>query len=369
MSRPLLLLLSVAGLALNGLIVGPGGLDYAARGKNDFRHFYIGGRLVGTPGFHDVDRVLEEQRKVFGDTNIQLVPSRLPVYYLLFKPLSLAPYRVAYFIWMGCLLASLVFFVRLCPLTAPAALTLACCCSLPLVFAVLAGQDIPLVLLAIAGGLWALRRDRDFLAGILLSLCLIKPHLFVLLPLLVLGQRRWRLLGGLVTGGAVLVAGSFLVEGWKWPLSYAAMMRTPEIGPVTRYMPNLCGLSLTLGGHWPLELALSLAVVAMAWILVRRAPFGVAFAGILLGSLLLSHHAYLQDCAVLVPALAYLAGGAAGKPVRILALVLLLPLTYLPIFFDLGIVPATLVLVTLASLAISVAGRYSGRTSMAVRVA
>ena len=78
--------------------------------------------------------------------------------------------------------------------------------SFPLFVGMMNGQDAVLLLPLIA---WALRcseRGEDFQAGLALSLCAIKPHLLVLVPLALAVQRRWGVLRGGLAGGAVLFA-------------------------------------------------------------------------------------------------------------------------------------------------------------------
>ena len=101
---------------------------------------------------------------------------------------------------------------------------------------------------AVMGLLWIsialrIRHSRPFLTGLVLALCAAKFHLFP--PLLLWRHRLWQ---GLVAGAAALLAISFAVAGRHWPLEYAAIMS------------NLHGL-------------------------------------------LVSRHAYMQDCALLLPAL------------------------------------------------------------------
>lgn len=81
------------------------------------------------------------------------------------------------------------------------------------------GQFAALIFLWIVGALWALRRERDVTAGVLLALTTIKPQMVVLLiPALLLwgvGQRRWRFLGGFCAAMMVLFGVSFaLLPDW-----------------------------------------------------------------------------------------------------------------------------------------------------------
>jgi hypothetical protein len=84
---------------------------------------------------------------------------------------------------------------------------------------IILGQFAALIFLWLAGSLWALQRERDVLAGVLLALTTIKPQMsFLLIPLLLLwglGQRRWRFAGGFTAAMVGLLGLSFLLlPGW-----------------------------------------------------------------------------------------------------------------------------------------------------------
>ena len=84
---------------------------------------------------------------------------------------------------------------------------------------IILGQFAALIFLWLAGSLWALQRERDVLAGVLLALTTIKPQMsFLLIPLLLLwgmGQRRWRFVGGFSAAMVGLLGLSFvLLPGW-----------------------------------------------------------------------------------------------------------------------------------------------------------
>lgn len=67
------------------------------------------------------------------------------------------------------------------------------------------GQHSALLLLGVAGGTWALHRDRDILAGLFLGLLGIKPNWAVVFIVWLLVSRRWRVLMGMAGVGAVMI--------------------------------------------------------------------------------------------------------------------------------------------------------------------
>jgi hypothetical protein len=211
---------------------------------------------------------------------------RYPVAYWTFQTLSFLAFLGFLWIWAPrC--RELLLFTSLC---------------LPVLSNFLTGQDLAFAVLAAALAIEAMRRNQDFAAGLLLSLCAIKIHLFSMTPLVLLIHRRWSVLGGGATGGAVLLAASFLSDGLDWPRRYLGLLANPELHPGPEHMPTLRGLIFALSGREipMLEIALSLVVIAALILLARRSSleFGLAFA--IVSGLLVGYHAYLQDCMILL---------------------------------------------------------------------
>ena len=87
--------------------------------------------------------------------------------------------------------------------------------SLPAAMAFAYGQWDALLVLALTGAYVVLRRDRPVLAGLLLSVLLLKPQLVWLVPVVLVIGGRWRVLYGMVAGAAVMVISSIAVLGWS----------------------------------------------------------------------------------------------------------------------------------------------------------
>ncbi|MEO8132075.1 MAG: glycosyltransferase family 87 protein [Bryobacteraceae bacterium] len=276
------------------------------------------------------------------------MPVRLPFYYTLLSPLARLPYRVALLLWTGSTILATVFFIRLYPGVGTTQLALACCWSLPLVLSIAIGQDVAFVLLFLAATLRVLQGGKPLLAGLILSLCLIKFNLILLLPLLFLGKREWRLASGFFIGALALLAASF-TAGRDWIQSYISLISNPAVSPNSLLMPTLHSLVAHIPGREFVEFFLSLAVIAIVWRIVRRARFSVALSATLLGSILLTRHAYLQDCAILLGSLVTLFEQSSNTLVRNCALVLLLPLAYVFIFVLDGSIVAAIFLILLVA--------------------
>ncbi|MGD0579013.1 MAG: glycosyltransferase family 87 protein, partial [Bryobacteraceae bacterium] len=202
-------LLGALGILVSVATYGPA-LRFSVRGVNDFRTFYPGARLAGSSEMYDPALVRAVQEETTGKPDRDLPYCRLPYFALLLAPLGRLPYLTAYWIWEGLCLAAAIAFALLWEVPDRKAVVLTCCWSIPLFGALAVGQDIPLLLLTIAVSMRLETRQRSFAAGLVFALCAAKFHLFLLLPLLIVGRRMWRFAAGLLTGGSVLLALSFL---------------------------------------------------------------------------------------------------------------------------------------------------------------
>jgi hypothetical protein len=196
-----------------------------------------------------------------------------------------------------------VGFVYLWPFSGRAWVWVAICWSAPVALCLALGQDSTLFLFFMALGLRLLMGDHDFWAGLAFSACIAKPHLALLLPVFLIARAKWKALLGGVTGAAASVLLSFVAEGKDWPHRLLTLARTPEFDPAADRMPNLRGLLSFLGGGIAAEVAFGLVIVVAVWFLSRRQPLPTAGALVLAGGLLLSHHAYVYDALLLLPAL------------------------------------------------------------------
>jgi hypothetical protein len=344
------LVICLIGILVGCLVIGPDGLKTILRAHNDFRAFYIGGRLIGSGGLYDETRVLAAQQQTFGEASVHLMMLRLPFYYIFVAPLSLLPYRAASLVWTGGEVLAITLFVILYPWGDRTVLAMVCCWSFPLLWSIAGGQDIAFLLLILAGGLWAFDRQKYVLAGLVLSLCAIKFQFFLLGPLLIFAKlglrRKWRTVASLLLGLTALLALSFLAAGRAWPGKYLATILSPAVSPSGEIMPNLHGFAANFPTLPFLEIFLSVLVIGMVWFVVRRRKsFEVAMAATLAGGLLLSRHSYVGDCAILIPALFVFVREPVRFAVRWCAFALLLPLPYVfAVVRSSAIIPVTLVL-------------------------
>lgn len=100
----------------------------------------------------------------------------------------------------------------------------------PLVLSMKYGQVGPVCLLGLTGFLWLERNRRDLLAGAVLSLAAMKPHLvYMVWPAVLvwsIASRRWKIALGLLGAGLALAAVPLLTNPGVYG-DYIAMMTTP----------------------------------------------------------------------------------------------------------------------------------------------
>ena len=307
------------------------------RGQNDFAALYAGGTLAGTPDLYSRTANEAVIQSVLGMTMDTVVYTRPPFYAALLKPLTFLPYLAAYGIFCALCIASILWFIirfsKDCE-----SLPLYAAFSIPIAAFLPQGQDAPLLLTITGASILLIRQKRDFLAGVVLSFCAIKFHLFLLVPILLLTKKRWNILAGGATATAALTLLGVLVAGFGSLSEYIRVLRDPWINFSVDMMPNLHGLiaGLNLGpaSTW-IELTASCGVVgAFLWICQKTDDYEFLFGLSLLCGLLISYHSGISDQIVLLLAFVLIVRARAEKPLRIALALLLTPVPY---FTGLGI--------------------------------
>lgn len=276
--------------------------DRVLTGLNDFAQLYAGAKLSGTPDLYVPEASFRVHDQALGARLDGVVYVRPPFYAFLLKPLGQLPYLRAYWIYQSVNLLVLAWwwysFAR-----RSEELSLFASLFPPLLAGVLTGQDVNLVL-ALAGLGYRLReKDKPFAAGLAWSLCSIKAHLLLFVPLALVLKREWRTLGGGLTGGALLMGISFLTAGARWPMEYFGLLRNPLIHPELDHMANLQPIAILLPETvrpWVIRTGWVLVAALVAWVARRWPDWKLPFAAALAASILGAYHAYLQDCVLLL---------------------------------------------------------------------
>jgi hypothetical protein len=206
---------------------------------------------------------------------------------------------------------------------------------LPTALGIAHGQDCVLMLAIVLGAYALAARGEHFRSGVILGAGLIKFHLFLLWPLALLIQRRWRMLAGACAAAAVEMSVSLALAGPDGMAKYFRLLRMSDLrhlSPSPELMINVRSLALNLPGIDSSALNGLLAAVAIVLTAAAcwRAPLWRAVAAASVGSLLVVPHAYGYDAALLLAGLwlaIFESGGESGaREARITATVVLTPL-------------------------------------------
>jgi hypothetical protein len=268
-------------------------------GQNDFIGLYIGGVQVGTPDLYSyaANQKLVTATLGFVIKGIGFV--RPPFYAAALKVFGLLSYPVAYWLFVSLILAALIWFVWRFSSACPELPVYAAMCP-AVIGAITNGQDTTLFLAVLGASILLFRSGREFAGGLILSLCLVKFHLFLLIPILLLMKARWRILAGGATGAIGLIIFGAIFAGIDSYFQWISMLRNPAVSS-THMMTNLRVLIDAAGGGFKIDLACGLAIVALfVWMCWKSPDFEFLFGLALLGGLLINVHAYVWDNVLLL---------------------------------------------------------------------
>jgi len=281
--------------------------DLFLKGLNDFPAFYTAGSLVGTHDLYDREAFMARQLSLVGASNQNIQFVRLPYVAVFFWPFSRLPYLPSYWAWQASCLAALIGFVVLWP---HGHCLFPLICFLPPVAAsFLNAQDVPFVLLWVALAVRLADSGRAIPAGLVLSLCLAKPHFFVLVPVALAAARQWRMLLGAACGSAILLDVSFAVAGPDWVPQLLRVWNDPLVHPSLAVSSPMAVLTTQLGDpHHRLALltAASLICAVGAWVVGRRSDLATGLSSAIALGVLSAFHVYWQDYSLLLPLAAIL---------------------------------------------------------------
>jgi hypothetical protein len=268
---------------------------------NEVFNLYAGAKVGAQRLYHS-----EDFAEVAASLGVKVHESRffycrMPYFEVLTKPLSWMPYPVAVAAWRFVQMLSIGLAVFLWPGWKPTMVKVTLL-SMPAVAVIGMGQDVGLVFLFIAASVALAWRGRFFLAGVVFSLCLSKPHLVIFVPVAMLAMRNFRFLAGATAGASSLLLLSFSVAPWSWPQQWLATLADPRMHHAPTRMPGLLALTQT---GWPGIVLALLVVVALAIAIWRIAPcrrIEEVFAYALAAGMVANLHSYAVDCIMLIPA-------------------------------------------------------------------
>ena len=155
------------------------------------------------------------------------------------------------------------------------------------------------------------------MAGVLLGLLSFKPHLGVLIPLVLIVSGRWRVIAAATVTTVLLAAASWFAFGsGPWEAFIRALLTASQStlseGRTDWWrLQSIFGLVRMLGGGETLAWTLQLVVAGSAAILLcvlwrSRVRFDLKAAGLATGILLATPYIFLYDLVILAVAMAFL---------------------------------------------------------------
>ena len=281
--------------------------------KSDFLLYYRDARVGWVYGWSqlynlaDFDAITRQLPIHNSDPNAGSLA--LPLLSWLVAPFALLPPSIGYAAWFVFLTAIAALAWKMAAPVIPFGqwghLALAAL-FLPLVFGMTLGSAVVLALAAVAACWWLMQQNRPIIAGLVLSLTLVRPQVAWLIPVCLLLAGFGRVFIGYLAGAAAVAKATVLTIPMASLVAYAHTIGSVGQHPASwQVAAELTVLNLR---PWPVALILGIAIAALALtvsVLSRRSqePDAIAMIAGILGSLLLTPYLHLQDLALLLPAL------------------------------------------------------------------
>jgi alpha-1,2-mannosyltransferase len=294
---------------------------------SDFVQFYAAGKILNQ---HQPARLFDipylaqvehESLPTMSKTQM-LIFGNAPFVAALFRPLALLPYTQAYCVWL--VISAALYCTALAILLRGRITWWMMALSTPM-FTLetwIGGQISIFAFLAFAICVRLFTDQRYFLAGLALGLAAYKPSLVAIPAAMFLAGRCWRMLGGLLTTGSLILAASIATVGmdgielWLRTLRAFRYLATDPESIISRskyvdlnsFLTGLFGTNAIVTNLALVMVAA--AVLVLAWIWWRSAPQAhpLLFAATIAGTLVLNVYVPVYDTIILIPALVLVAG-------------------------------------------------------------
>jgi hypothetical protein len=292
--------------------------NHARIETTDFLNFYVGAKIVREGNGHTLYRAETQQRVLQS-----ILGRRVTEYYLHppFETAALVPFTYlrierAFVVWtlvntallalLPLLFTGCVSFVDRRPY-----LGLLGFAFPPVLASLTLGQDSILVLFLVCAAYVLSLKKRDFLAGLVLAMATVKFQIVLILALLLLASRKFRLIGGFAAGCVFLALVSILITGGPGIIEYFRFVHWFDLhngfgNVIPASMMNWRGLLAGIGWeeHQRLYAALgsviliALGIVSSRWIRVTKNE-ELGFSLYLAIALAASPYNYFQDASIL----------------------------------------------------------------------
>ncbi len=304
--------------------------------KHDFLNLYTGASLALDGDFarlHDPQVQLARERRFVPQTDA-LVPFVRPAFYAaLLAPLALIPFQAAFWVWIilqtALLVGCWIWAVRR---WGPDAAIFGAL-YLPTGLGIPHGQDCVVMLVILIAAFSIHERGRAGWSGAVLGLGLIKFHLFLLWPVALIFERRWRMLSGFAAAMGLELLASWALTGSSGLAQYVRLLTAkdiPHLNPSPELMVNVWSLALSAGRAGTV-LGPVLAVLAFLLFLkaIWKAPLWRLFAATATACLLIAPHVYGYDASLLLLGIWLVIYCSSRLPARLAATVLATPIPFM----------------------------------------
>lgn len=327
-AKRLVLLLLTAGalIPIFFLLYSVAAGSRSARGNLDFTNLYLAGTIVrrgASAHLYDLPIQHRVEREVSSGPFLPF--DHPPFEAWLCLPLSYLSYPAAYLVWAAFNLALTVGLVYLLAFSgfrqATETYLVWLAVTILLVIGVLLlGQDTLLVAVVFLVAFLALKRRREYVAGLALGLGLFRFEILLPFVFIFLLRRRWKVLAGFLGASALALFASVALVGWRGILDYGNVLlqigRTEGSaanGVVAATMPTLRGVVPTfLGGVIPPQFFFPLILIGTLALLIWAAwefkniahpevpAFALEFSLAVLAALLSSYHLFVHELTPLI---------------------------------------------------------------------
>ena len=313
----------------------PGLLDRARNLKGtDFLHFYTLGSLAlahrGADLYNLEAQAALSAQRVPAAAGIRYLPLYPPQVSIFFAPFAGLSYPAALILWLTC--SALVYGLccyaiwRSCPnLRTHRTTVLFLALAFPAFWHLIAwGQTSALALACFTLAFFALRAQREFLAGLALGCLIFKPQLALAAAIVFLVTLRWKLIAGALLSAAAELTATWVYYG-PGPLRewMRMLLNAPSLLPLLEpkpYQTHSLRTFWTMLVPWPsaslaLYLVTALLVSALTIACWRsRLSLSLRYSALLLATVLLALHLTVYDLVILAPAFLLLSDWIVTQP-------------------------------------------------------
>jgi glycosyl transferase family 87 len=303
-------------------IATPGLLDRSGNLKGtDFLHFYTLGSLALAHRGADLYSMQAQSelaaQRVPAAAGIRYLPLYPPQVSILFAPFARLSYPSALVLWLS--ISALIYALccydvwRACPNLRNHGFTvLILALAFPAFWHLIAwGQTSALALAFFVLAFFALRAQREFLAGLALGCLIFKPQLGLAAAIVFVITLRWKIIAGALLSAAAELSVAWLYYGpsplREWIHVLLNVPHTLKLLEPKPYQTHCLRTFWSMLIPWPsISLALYLISACLICVLTiacwrSRKPLSLRYSALLLATVLLAPHLTVYDLVILAP--------------------------------------------------------------------